>query len=80
MAEDQLVLESPEPAVRAIERMVQLMLEAEYGRFRYQNRLHYVHALLALAREKDAAALQAADACLADAVAYRAPKSEAVPS
>jgi DNA-binding SARP family transcriptional activator len=76
VAEDRLALGSPEPAMRAIERVVQLMPEAEYGRFRYRNRLHYVRALLALAREEEAAALESADACLADAAAYRAPKYE----
>ncbi len=76
VAEDRLALGAPEPAVRAIERVVQLMPEAEYGRFRYGNRLHYVRALLALAREEAAAALEAADVCLADAAAYRAPKYE----
>jgi hypothetical protein len=76
VAEDHLALGTPEPAVRAIERVVQLMPEAEYGRFRYRNRLHYVRALMALAREEAAAALEAADACLADATAYGAPKYE----
>jgi hypothetical protein len=76
VAEDQLALGTPEPAVRAIERVVWLMPEAEYGRFRYRNRLHYVRALLALAHEEEAAALEAADTCLADAAAYRAPKYE----
>jgi len=76
LAEDHLVLGTPERAIQAIERVVQLMPEAEYGRFRYQNRLHYVRALLALAREEEAAALEAADACLADAAVYRAPKYE----
>ncbi|HEX6553305.1 MAG TPA: BTAD domain-containing putative transcriptional regulator [Ktedonobacteraceae bacterium] len=76
LAEDYLALGSPERAIQAIERVVQLMLEAEYGRYRYQNRLHYVRALLALAREEAEAALEAADACLTDAAAYRAPKYE----
>ena len=76
VAEDQLALGAPEPAMRAIERVAKLMPEAEYARFRYQNRLHYVRALLALAREEEAAALEAVDACLADAAAYRAPKYE----
>lgn len=76
LAEDHLALGTPERAMQAIERVVQLMPEAEYGRFRYQNRLHYVRALLALAREETIAALEAADACLADAAAYRAPKYE----
>ncbi len=76
VAEDHLALGASEHAMRAIECVVQLMPEAEYGRFRYRNRLHYVRALLALAREEEAAALEAADACLTDAAAYRAPKYE----
>ena len=76
VAEDHLALGAPERAIQAIERVVQLMPEAEYARFRYGNRLHYVRALLALAREEEAAALEAADACLADAAAYQAPKYE----
>ncbi|HEX6551524.1 MAG TPA: BTAD domain-containing putative transcriptional regulator [Ktedonobacteraceae bacterium] len=76
LAEDHLALGTPERAIQAVERVVQLMPGAEYGRYRYQNRLLYVRALLALAREEEAAALEAADACLADAAAYRAPKYE----
>lgn len=76
VAEDHLALGAPERAIQAIERVVQLMPEAEYARFRYQNRLHYVRALLALAREETVAALEAADACLTNAAAYRAPKYE----
>jgi len=76
LAEDHLVLGTPVRAIQAIERVVQLMPEAEYGRFRYQNRLHYVRALLALAREETTAALEAAEACLTDAATYRAPKYE----
>jgi tetratricopeptide (TPR) repeat protein len=76
LAEDHLALGTPEQALQAIERVVQLMPEAEYARYRYQNRLHYVRAELYLAREEGADALEAADACLADAAAYRAPKYE----
>ena len=76
LAEDHLALGTPERALQAIERVVQLMPEAEYARYRYQNRLHYVRAELSLAREEGADALEAADACLADAAAYRAPKYE----
>ena len=46
---------TPERALQAIERVVQLMPEAEYARYRYQNRLHYVRAELSLAREEVAA-------------------------
>jgi DNA-binding SARP family transcriptional activator len=76
VAEDHLALGAPELAMRAIERVVQLTPEAEYARFRYQNRLHYVRALMALACEEEAAALEAADACLTNAAAYRAAKYE----
>jgi DNA-binding SARP family transcriptional activator len=70
VAEDHLALGASERALQAIERVGQLMPEAEYARFRYGNRLHYVRALLALAGE------EAADACLTNAAAYRAPKYE----
>jgi len=76
LAEDYLALGTPERAIQAIERVVQLVPEAEYARFRYQNRLHYVRALLALAREEAEAAVESADACLADAAAHRAAKYE----
>lgn len=76
VAEDHLALGAPERAIQAIERVGQLMPEAEYARFRYGNRLHYVHVLLALASEEPEAALEAADACLTNAAAYRAPKYE----
>lgn len=77
LAEDHLALGAPDQAAQAIARVLQLVPEAEYGRFRYQNRLHYVRALLAIAREEAEIALEGADACLADAAAYRAPKYEA---
>jgi hypothetical protein len=76
VAEDHLALGAPERAVRAIERVVQLMPEAEYARFRYENRLHYVRAGLSLAGEEAEDALEAADACLTNAAAYQAPKYE----
>ena len=46
------------------------------ARFRYENRLHYARALLALARAEPEPALGAADACLAAAAAHQAPKYE----
>ena len=52
------------------------MPQVEYARFRYLNRLHYVRALLALAQEDPAAAIEAADTCLSQAAAYAAPKYE----
>jgi hypothetical protein len=76
LAEDHLALDAPALAAQAINRITQLIPEAEYARFRYQNRLHYVRALLDLAMEEVEAALEEADACLADAATYRAPKYE----
>ncbi len=76
LAEDHLALGTPEQAAQSIERVAQLMPEAEYARYRYQNRWHYVRALLSLARDEVEDALAAAEACLADAAAYRAPKYE----
>jgi tetratricopeptide (TPR) repeat protein len=76
LAENHFALGSPESATLSINRITQLMPEAEYARFRYKNRLHYVQALQALACEAIDVALESAEACLAEAAVYRAPKYE----
>ncbi len=75
-AEDHLALGDPDKAAKEIAEVVRLMPDAEYGRFRYRNRLHYVQGLLALAWEQPSSALQAAETCLAEATTYQMPKYE----
>ena len=53
-----------------------MMPAAEYGRFRYENRYHYVKSMLAYAREQWEPSLQFADQCLAHAATYGARKYE----
>jgi hypothetical protein len=74
LAEDHLALCVPDRAQAAVDRVVSIMPDAEYARFRYENRLHYVRGRLALAREDWPAALQCAEACRAHASTHSAPK------
>lgn len=76
LAEDHLALGEPDRAVGFVRQVEALVPHVEYARFRYLNRLHYVHALLALAQEDPVAAVEAAGACLGQAAAYAAPKYE----
>jgi len=76
LAEDHLALGESGRAVGFVRQVEGLVPHVEYARFRYLNRLHYVRALLALAQENPAAAVEAADACLSQAAAYAAPKYE----
>ncbi|HEX6511268.1 MAG TPA: BTAD domain-containing putative transcriptional regulator [Chloroflexota bacterium] len=74
LAEDHLALGAADRAQAAVDRVMRIMPDAEYARFRYENRLHYVRGRLALAREDWSAALHCAEACHAHASTHSAPK------
>jgi hypothetical protein len=76
LAEDHLALGAPDKAARQLAEIERMMPGAEYGRFRYENRLHFVNSLLASAREEWEPAVQFADECLSHAAIYGASKYE----
>lgn len=74
LATDHLHLGDPDRAAACLAEVEQLSVEAEYARFRYLNRLHWVRGLLALHAGDVDAALGEAATVVEMADRYRAPK------
>ncbi|MGH9224014.1 MAG: AAA family ATPase, partial [Acidimicrobiales bacterium] len=76
LATDHLHLGDPDRAAACLAEVEQLSVEAEYARFRYMNRLHWVRGLLQLDAGDVDAALGEAKTVEQMAQRYRAPKYE----
>jgi DNA-binding SARP family transcriptional activator/tetratricopeptide (TPR) repeat protein len=76
LATDHLHLGDPDRAVACVAEAEALSVDAEYARFRYLNRLHWVRGLIALEGGDVDGALDAADRTGAMADSYRAPRYE----
>lgn len=74
LATDHVRLGDPDKAAACLAEAEELSVDAEYARFRYLNRLHWVRGLLALEAGDVDAALAEAAATAAMATRYTAPK------
>ena len=76
LALDHLRLGHPDRAAGCLAEAERLAVDAEYARFRFMNRLHYVRGLLCLEAGDLDGALAAAETTAEMALRYRAPKNE----
>jgi len=76
LATDHIHLADPDRAASCLAEAEELSVDAEYARFRYLNRLHWVRGLLNLEGDDVDGALESATAVADMAGRYRAPKYE----